>query len=321
MNDQHMRHVRQGHGHSLSRLDRRTLPERGGAGRCHASAWGWGSVRSVAEIMGKLSAFGLIAACLISHPACAADAAAQLTNANRPLPAQEGAAFPSAIAPQSMTPGRGKRAYFAQESASENAHHVADWVVDSNDNHNLPFVIVDKENAKVFVFDASGKIKGAAPTLLGLARGDDSVPGIGQRKLSTIHPDERTTPAGRFVASLARNLHGQEILWIDYDAAISLHRVITSNAKEYRAERLASPAIDDNRISYGCINVPVKFYEHVVSPAFKKANGIVYVLPETRPARETFGSYDVDEHARQSLAPAPVSAQVTLPADRIIRLR
>lgn len=190
-----------------------------------------------------------------------------------------------------------KRANFEQTRASQEARHVADWVVDSGDNRSMPFVIVDKADARVFVFDATGELRGSAAALLGLAFGDDSVPGIGQRKLSSIRPEERTTPAGRFVASLDRNLQGKEILWVDYDAAISMHRVITSNPKERRAERLASPSLLDKRISYGCINVPVKFYENVLSPAFTGTDGVVYVLPETRSAREVFGSYDVEEHA------------------------
>jgi hypothetical protein len=34
----------------------------------------------------------------------------------------------------------------------------------------------------------------------------------------------------------------------------------------------------------------VRFYEQVVSPAFKGTYGVVYVLPETRPVREMFGT-------------------------------
>ncbi|MES2400971.1 MAG: hypothetical protein V4573_13360 [Pseudomonadota bacterium] len=184
-------------------------------------------------------------------------------------------------------------ANLGQEHASIEAVQVADWVVDSANNQGMPFMIVDKVNARVLMFDASGKLQGAASALLGLARGDDSTPGIGERKLSTIRPDERTTPAGRFVASLAPDIHGEEILWIDYSTAISLHRVIKGTPAERRAQRLASPAADDKRISYGCINVPVKFYEQVVSPAFMTTSGVVYILPETRSAREVFGSYIV----------------------------
>ena len=84
---------------------------------------------------------------------------------------------------------------------------------------------------------------------------------------------------------------------MDYEAAVSLHRVITTKPEERRLERLATRTPLDNRISYGCINVPARFYETVVSPAFAGTDGIVYVLPETRPARKVFGSYDVETRA------------------------
>ena len=110
-----------------------------------------------------------------------------------------------------------KRANFEEESKSRNTQHVADWVVDSGDNSGMPFVIVDKIDAKVFVFYTDGRLRGAAPVLLGLAQGDDSIPGIGDRKLSDIRPEERTTPAGRFVAALGYNYNGKDVLWVDYN--------------------------------------------------------------------------------------------------------
>ena len=192
-----------------------------------------------------------------------------------------------------------KTANFGQEISTVEAQKLADWVVDSADNNKLPFAIVDKVNARIFVFDAQGQIRGASSVLLGLAVGDHSVPGIGQRKLSSIRPEERTTPAGRFVASLDRDIHGQEVLWVDYDTAVSLHPLVKGTPKERRAERLASASPLDKRISYGCINVPVRFYEKVVSPIFTGTNGVVYVLPEIRSAREVFGSYDVQDPLRK----------------------
>ena len=203
---------------------------------------------------------------------------------------------------QSPTAAGTKRAVFARVKASRDARHIADWVVDSADNRGMPFVIVDKTDAKVFVFDAGGRILGAAPALLGLARGDDSVPGIGDREYADMPPETRTTPAGRFVAALGMNTRGEDVVWVDYDAAVDIHRVVTTNPKERRLQRLATPTPLDNRISYGCINVPKRFYEQVVQAAFTGTNGIVYVLPETRPAREVFGSYDVDERERQQYA-------------------
>lgn len=197
-----------------------------------------------------------------------------------------------------MTPHSGsepakahQRVDFEGEAVSAAALYLARWIVDSGDHLSLPFAIVDKVAAKVFVFAADGHLLGATPALLGLARGDTSAPGIGERKISTIRPEERTTPAGRFVAALGHNLRGEGILWVDYEGAVSLHRVRTGNLKERRDQRLASLTPLDNRISFGCINVPVKFYEYVVHPAFLGTNGIVYVLPEIKSLQAVFGSY------------------------------
>ena len=193
-------------------------------------------------------------------------------------------ASPVAARPGAETP---TVAQFKGETVSADARDTANWVTASRDNHALPFVVIDKVNATVFAFDAAGVLRGAAPALLGMARGDDSVPGIGQRKLATITPPERTTPAGRFEASLGRDFE-QDILWIDYEAALSLHRVIKGRRVDDRAGRLASPTPSDNRISYGCVNVPPGFYDGVVKPLFTGTVGIVYILPETKPLRSVF---------------------------------
>ena len=218
------------------------------------------------------------------------------------IPSDRGGGISENTSPQA------KSASFGQEVSSPESRKLADWVMDSGNNGKLPFIIVDKVQARVFVFDAQGQLRGASSALLGLAVGDDSVPGIGQRKLSSIRPAERTTPAGRFVASLDRDIHGQEVLWVDYETAVSLHPVVKGVPKERRAERLASPSPLDKRISYGCINVPVKFYERVVSPTFTGTNGIVYVLPETRSAVEVFGSYDVQDASRKVASPDSTQA-------------
>ena len=188
-----------------------------------------------------------------------------------------------------------KRAEFARERAAREVRQFADWVVDSADHKGLPFVIIDKPNARVFVFDASGQIRGAAAALLGSAPGDHSVPGIGERELSDMAPPDRTTPAGRFVSGIGMNFRGEDVLWVDHESGLSLHRVLTTKPEERRLERLATPTVKDNRISYGCINVPTKFYERTVAPTFAGTDGIVYILPERGSARELFGTYVVGE--------------------------
>jgi len=229
----------------------------------------------------------------------------------------QGAPPQAANAPQADAATGDKRADFAREPASRDVRHIADWVVDSGDNRGLPFVIIDKTEARIFVFDASGRIRGAAPALLGIARGDDTVPGIGERELSKIRPEERTTPAGRFVAERGTSIRGkntEDIVWVDYNSGVSLHRVINSNPRDRRLERLATPTPADNRISYGCINVPAAFYNEVVNPSFTGTSGIVYVLPEIRPVRQVFGSYDVEVRNQYAVqAPQNTTLAGTLP--------
>jgi len=168
---------------------------------------------------------------------------------------------------------------------------MADWVLDSGDNRGVPFAIVDKSAAKVVVFDKSGEMLGIAWVLVGLARGDDSAPEIGTMPLKQITPEMRTTPAGRFVATIGHNLSKRDVLWVDYPTSVSLHRVINTNRAERRLERIISKVPADHRISYGCINVPVQFFDNVVAPTFKDTNGIVYILPEVKEVRAVFPAY------------------------------
>lgn len=209
-----------------------------------------------------------------------------------------------AATPQSGQPGQPvlQRALdFAGEPASVDAHRLAQWIVASADNGTQPFVLLDKREARVYVFAAHGRLLGATPVLLGHARGDDSVPGIGNRPIESVRPDERTTPAGRFVSEPGRNNLGDEVLWVDYAAAVSMHRIRLTNPAEQRAERLASATPADNRISYGCINLPESFFEQVLWPSLRGGRGVVYVLPETKPLEMAF----------PALAPPATSAPST----------
>ena len=179
---------------------------------------------------------------------------------------------------------------FSEEhaGASGSVLAVVQAALRSGDHQNLPFVVVDKIHAQVLVFSGTGRWLGTSPALIGLTRGDESAPGLGDRPLSQIQPHERITPAGRFVAELDRNAAGQTILWVDYEQAISLHPVRSLNPQERRLERLASASFQDKRISYGCINVPTQFWHAVVLPVFRNTRGVVYVLPDSRPLNSVF---------------------------------
>ena len=178
---------------------------------------------------------------------------------------------------------------FAGEPASSQVRQVVQWVLQSGDNAGRSVVVVDKKAARAYVLDPSGRLLGAAPVLLGATRGDDSVPGIGSKPLAQIRLQERTTPAGRFVAEPGVNARGEDIVWVDYEAAVSMHRVRAHVKSERRLQRLASETPEDNRISYGCINLPASFYEQVLAPAVR-TGAVIYVLPEVRSLHEVFGA-------------------------------
>ena len=187
------------------------------------------------------------------------------------------------------------------DSKSELTHDVQKlnhWIIESGDNNHLPFIIIDKKETKVFVFDASGKIYGSTIALVGATLGDDVSPGVGKKEISSIRLEERTTQAGRFHAQIGKDINQSGLLWIDYDSGLSMHPVITSNKLEQRLRRLTSIKISERRITYGCVNVPSEFYQEIVHSSFENNGGIVYILPEIHSILKVFGP-DADRYSQQ----------------------
>lgn len=78
-----------------------------------------------------------------------------------------------------------------------------------------------------------------------------------------------------------------------------MHRV-RNVPNEFRTKRLLTPTVADNRISFGCVNVPASFYDRYVDLMFSRSAGVVYVLPETKPIASVFPFAD-------GMAPARVA--------------
>jgi hypothetical protein len=184
--------------------------------------------------------------------------------------------------------------------ASDDARYVEHWIHEQGDDHGRPFVIVDKKAARIFVFGAGGKLVGESSTILGQSRGDVPVPGAGQKNPSDLLPFERKTPAGRFESQPGRNLHGEPVVWVDYDTGIAIHRVRPGISQMQRQASLATEDPNNKRLSLGCVVVPESFFWSVVIPTMGHGRGVVYVLPEDEPV--------------QSLFTAPKSVPKALPA-------
>jgi hypothetical protein len=205
-----------------------------------------------------------------------------------------------------------QRADFRGHTFSAEVHHIADWAVNSGDHKNLAFIVVDKRNAKAIAFDRHGKFLQATPVLIGIGVGDTFPPGVAELEMNQTQPWQRITPAGRFFAEEGVNLQGQSVLWVDYDAAIAIHRLPSKETKERRRERIVAADPAQHRITFGCINVAPDFYDRVVRPNFGTNGGMVYVLPDSTPLKTVFkSSYEVGERrlssAEQTRAsPSPV---------------
>ena len=167
---------------------------------------------------------------------------------------------------------------------------LAGWIVATRDSQGYPFAVMDKAAAQILVFGGDGRLRGAAPGLFGSAVGDHSAPGIAGLALREIPGRDRTTPAGRFVGGFGPSIDAGRVLWVDYDSAVSMHPTATGLPAERRAERLASPSPDDNRVTHGCINVAPEFYEGIIRPTFKRG-GVFYILPDTASLAETFPEF------------------------------
>ena len=196
------------------------------------------------------------------------------------------AAFSAPVAPdQAPKNSSGNNNEYASQILAADVLQVVERALASGDARGKPFAVVDKRQARIYVFDSDGRLAGTAPSLLGLAKGDASAPGVASKVGTGIPLDERTTPAGRFESEPGRNIKGEAIVWVDYDAAVAIHRLRPAPAAERRPQRLASANPDDRRISLGCIVVAPEFYDSVIAGTLGRQRGVVYVLPDAPPVQ------------------------------------
>jgi hypothetical protein len=161
----------------------------------------------------------------------------------------------------------------AREHASPEVSQVAQWAVGSQDHEGLPFLVVDKARARLFAFDAQGRLLSSTPVLLGAQRGDA--------------PAAPATPAGRFTTDAWRSALAEGIIWVHGDVALELFAVPSAASPGRGLQRLESGRLDDKRISDGSLHVPGDFYQHYLAPLRGQAS-VAYVLPELMPATDLF---------------------------------
>ena len=142
------------------------------------------------------------------------------------------------------------------------------------------FIIADKPNGMMHMFNADGSHFLSDPTLYGKEKGD--VLGA----VSSLEGGQKITPAGKFTLK-ARDSHyagGKDLVLVeslDATGYIAIHAADVSTPSERRLERLASETIEDNRISYGCINTAHATFINKIAPHVAEFDGgLIFVLPD-----------------------------------------
>ena len=182
---------------------------------------------------------------------------------------------------------------FTATQPSAEASSLVGWVLATRDSQGMPFAVVDKHAARIYVFHPDGRLAGHSAALLGSTQGDHTVPGVGLRaQTGEVGVDERTTPAGRFEAHPGENDKGEHVVWVDYASAFAIHRLRPGFSYTARASRLATQQAEDKRVSWGCVVVPVAFYRDVVESVLGTVGSVVYVMPEVSPLRSVFHALD-----------------------------
>ena len=130
--------------------------------------------------------------------------------------------------------------------------------------------IMDKNNGELTLTDSCAVVD-KSPALHGKGKGESEI------------ADPFVTPAGIFnmreYAVDPKDYEGGKVLafLINKKASYVIHPTYQHLPQQRRDERLASPTPEDNAISFGCINVPTRFYNLTV--AFLNANQSIRQTP------------------------------------------
>ena len=169
---------------------------------------------------------------------------------------------------------------------------VVQNIVGQNDNQGKQFIVADKQAGTLTMYTSSGQQITSTPALFGKTEGDSvSSKNTPSGRFETKQANVRTEGYGGSAQVLTQNGQNLQLGGSSY----AIHRVYTKYARENRQGRLDTPTTTDNRISYGCINVPVDFYDTYLN---SDQDTVVYVMPETDAGRT--GVFDVVPTATQN---------------------
>lgn len=193
----------------------------------------------------------------------------------------------------------------AQVTAQPDMSQQARVVVDDMQARSFStLVVMDKARAEILVVD-QGRVVMRSPALYGKGVGEDE------------GADKNVTPAGVFALREYRDRHydgGRVLAFLCRPGmCYIIHPTWNGVPAEQRNRRLASPAVEDNAISNGCINVPFDFYQRMSNYLQSKAMTVgsmvtlprLVVLPENQDVDATRRILGLTTSVAQTSQPNP----------------
>jgi hypothetical protein len=145
-----------------------------------------------------------------------------------------------------------------------------------------PYVIVDKPTATAYIFDSNNQLVKSFPVLLGQTKGES--PNIANTKDSI--PTGATTPRGTFrfgehhIVNADIQLYKGKIFSIYGTENLAIHITYPKQLAE-RTKALNTPTVEDNRKSWGCINISEENFDAYVTPTFgDHKSHKLYITPD-----------------------------------------
>jgi len=198
-------------------------------------------------------------------------------------------------------PAQRLRAELGGVAASADVRMVSDWIMRKNKHKGRPFIVVDKKGGMLFAFEANGHLLAGSPGLFGAMHSDVLTTAQAAKSIDDVGESDKITPAGVFRGEAYKSpSYGNAVRFARYaNSNLLIHRAFNSE----RMRLLKSPTLSDRRITYGCINVPPAFMDHVLVTHFG-GESTVFVLPENQSARSFFSIHE----APGPLTPAEIAA-------------
>jgi hypothetical protein len=187
---------------------------------------------------------------------------------------------------------------------------------------NKPIIIVDKQMGLTYVIDTNGVLAGKSASLTGKTKGDfRSEEAKKIASVEAISEKDKVTEAGMFDASIKNVPHYGNVITLQVfnNYSIAMHQTYLGAPAEQRQARLESATPEDNRISFGCINVSNEFMQDVVFKAIPKGlkNFPVVVIPESKSIQAFWPSEDFASSETKYVTKTEQTVPVSAPEKKV----